>query len=306
MKKKRRHKWPHGRVGWLLGVCLMMLVRAGAQDRFSYVTTLDTVKKTAFYRIALNPGLVAKCRPDLADLRIIGSDGRFVPYVLKDERHAHSPIIPDATLSRKDSSNKHTYLTLQFPETYEIDRVIMEVKSPRFYRRGVHIMAQDPTTNEWTLVTAVTVDPDHILFHTPTVRTRRLQLDIDNADNPPLVINRVPCAQVLRYLVTYLQADSSYRLLAGNPQSRAPEYDLGYFTDSAQTSADWLSSGSPQLFYYGDTMAETDKAVQKTSARKDHSGVLLWTTITLALLLLLYLSLRMAKAVRQNDADDRL
>ncbi|HEX3933568.1 MAG TPA: hypothetical protein VHW43_02745, partial [Puia sp.] len=59
-------------------------IRAGAQGMFTYQAKLDSIAADDFYQIILTPELVAKCRPDLGDLRILGPDKRFVSYVLKD------------------------------------------------------------------------------------------------------------------------------------------------------------------------------------------------------------------------------
>src|SRR5258708_5977021 len=93
MKKKR----------WFKLACLLLLlsIRGAAQgpihgetrsairgetpDSFAWQANLDTVRQAAFYKITLTPGLVAKCRQDLPDLRISDANGQFIPYVLKSD-----------------------------------------------------------------------------------------------------------------------------------------------------------------------------------------------------------------------------
>jgi hypothetical protein len=54
---------------------------ASAQKNFKYKAALQKTDSTGFYRIGLQPALVAKAKPDLSDLRITDAKGNFVPYI---------------------------------------------------------------------------------------------------------------------------------------------------------------------------------------------------------------------------------
>src|SRR5579872_2092246 len=116
MKKRRRHNGSIIVIG-----CLALAagsVSAQAPASFAWRTDLDTIRQTAFYKIPLSPELVAKCQPGLPDLRIGGPDSRFVPYVLRDNDPGDAAgntwqAIPNPILRQKDSSNRHSYITLQ-------------------------------------------------------------------------------------------------------------------------------------------------------------------------------------------------
>src|SRR5882724_5643867 len=67
-------------------VCVTGMAQGPATLRtFAYKAALDTVKQAGFYKITLQPDLLAKCREDLSDLRIADKDGKFMPYVLKSD-----------------------------------------------------------------------------------------------------------------------------------------------------------------------------------------------------------------------------
>ena len=72
MKRRRLYNgWRAFRVGALV-ICLNLWgLNTEAQVGFMYKATLDTITKDAFYKIELPPALVAKCRVDLGDLRIL-------------------------------------------------------------------------------------------------------------------------------------------------------------------------------------------------------------------------------------------
>lgn len=52
-----------------------------AQYTFKYKAGLETPKQSGFYKISLQPNLLAQCKDDLTDLRIIDQQKNFIPYV---------------------------------------------------------------------------------------------------------------------------------------------------------------------------------------------------------------------------------
>ena len=88
---------------------------------------MDTPGETDFYRIVLSPELVARSKTDLSDLRILDAEGRFVPYVLKegivDTGGTVFQAIANPAILQRDSSDRHSYITLTWRETYRIDQL---------------------------------------------------------------------------------------------------------------------------------------------------------------------------------------
>src|SRR5579863_6627562 len=148
---------------------------------------IDPVTTTGFYRIVLPPQLVAKCLADLSDLRIYKPDGTTVPYVLRtnvhDRLNAGYLALPDPSVQRKDSSNKHSYYRLQYDDAYRIDRLSLMISNPVLYKREMHISASRDNS-EPVHVTRVSIDPHDTAFKLPSFKTRTLVIDIDNGDNP--------------------------------------------------------------------------------------------------------------------------
>jgi hypothetical protein len=198
---------------------------------------VDPITKTGFYRIVLPPRLVSNCQADLSDLRIFKPDGTTVPYVLRtnaqDPLNAGYLALPDPSIRRSDSSNKHSYYWLQYDDAYRIDRLSLMIADPILYKREVRVMAYMDSTGP-VPVTSLSIDPHDTAFRLPSVKARSLVIDIDNGDNPPLSITRVASAQSGIYILTYLEAIThiDYELLTGHGGDGPPDYDLHYFTDS--------------------------------------------------------------------------
>jgi hypothetical protein len=314
MKKKYRIK------GLLACGLLGLSAVAQAQQQPSVTARVDSVTRTGFYRIVLPPQLVANCRPDLSDLRIYKPDGTTVPYVLRtaihDKMNAGYLPLPDPTVSQKDSSNKHSYYRLQYADAYRIERLSLIVSNPILYRRTVRIMAEEDSTGDKP-VTCVSIDPKDTVFLLPAVKAKTLLIDIANGDNAPLVIRRVVSAQSGIYLLAYLLAGGGnrYELGAGDSIEGPPDYDLHYFTDSLQQHP--FDIGLQRVRLRAGRASGQKKRVKQAagaevsgqdgaSAAGRKSGLLLWSILIFILLMLTFVSIKLARAVSQKEKHDRL
>jgi hypothetical protein len=282
---------------------------------------VDSVPRTGFYRIILPPQLVAKCRPDLSDLRIYKPDGTTVPYVLRtaihDRMNAGYLPLPDPMISQKDSSNKHSYYRLRYDDTYRIERLSLVVSNPILYKRTVRIMAEEDATGDKP-VTCVSIDPKDTVFLLPAVKAKTLLIDIANGDNAPLLIRKVVSAQSGIYLLAYLLAGEGnrYELGAGDSIEGPPDYDLHYFTDSLQQHPFDIGL-QPVMLRAGAASGQRMPAKKVGSgglasgtdsvpAGGRKSGLLLWSILIFILLILTFVSIKLAKAVSQKEKHDRL
>jgi len=269
---------------------------------------LDSVTRTGFYRIALPPELVARCRADLGDLRI-RSAGGFVPYVLNTDVaspwNAGYLSVPDPVIRQKDSSDKHSYIWLEYKDAYRIDRLSMAVRGPSLYRRRIRVM-----DGNW-VVADVSINPHDTVFRiVAAVKARRLLIDIENADNAPLVVSRVAGYQSGIFLLAHLEAGREYGLAAGDSLAEKPEYDLHYFTDSLSQKP--MDIGFKAVYFRPDLKKDgstTGKVLLKASQQRTRSRsgeLLLWSVLALVLLFLLYFSAKMVRAIGKKESNDRL
>ena len=294
MKKRSRNR--------LLPMVLLVLLgwNAGAQGVFAWCAQIDSITGDGFYQIRLNPGIVAKCKADLADVRILGPGGRFVSYVLKDSRGSDSAErlrlpLPGALMAQKDSSDKRSYIDLRFPEAYEIDWLLFVIRDPVLYKREAQLFVEGPHPGEWTSAAFITFSPGKAMIPIPAVKSRHLRVAINNADNAPLVIREVAGFQASHWLIAYLKAGEVYEVLAGNTQAGAPDYDLKYFTDSLKTTPPTLVPGpaSPTAFANSKPVAPEVKGEPNR-----RGGLLLWSILFVILILLVYFSVKLVRDIR--------
>ena len=197
-------------------------------------------------------------------------------------------LTPAPEITQKDSSNHHSYITLTYHEPYLIEHLEVEIKGPALYKRKVRLFSKEDPSMDVTF----DIDPANHSFQLPPTKGKILVMDISNEDNAPLVVSKVATSQLERYLLTWLQPGAGYRLLMGNAQAAAPTYDLKYFVDSV--------SREPVAIIPGRLLA-VSKPAAPPAASKDRSGVMLWVIISIVLVLLVFLSIKMLKAIPGNQ-----
>jgi hypothetical protein len=288
-----RRKFRNSR--WLTAFLLLASVVCTAQYHGPGVfAAIDSVAKGGFYRVVLVPRFVAQCRADLSDIRIYDQYGQETPYVLKSDAHDDSLnagmlAIPDPEISRKDSSNRHTYYRLQFDAAYRMDRLSFVIRQPVLYKRQAVISTLNDTTAQE--VQTITIDPKDTAFQIPPVKAKCLLIDVANEDNAPLGIGRVATAQSGIYLVSLFQPDRRYELTAGDRVISAPDYDLHYFTDSMKTV--------PALVGLG-PLRQIGEEYPKISVKQSGGRpglLLLWSMVAVILVLLIFVSVKLARAI---------
>jgi hypothetical protein len=145
------------------------------------------------------------------------------------------------------------------------------------------------------VVQTITIDPKDTAFGVPAIKAKGLLIDVANEDNAPLEIGRVATAQSGIYLVTLLQPGRRYDLTAGDPVVHAPDYDLHYFTDSMKAVPALIGLGPLQPI----DEEYSNRSVKQRGGRP--GMVLLWGLITVILILLLFVSIKLARAIDKKE-----
>lgn len=98
----------------LVIVAMAFVICVGGQALFTYQAELGNVQQAGFYKIVLDPSVVAKCKDDISDIRILDDNNRQVPYILhadqpsfKESRFTELPIIS----KRRKKINKPIWLS---------------------------------------------------------------------------------------------------------------------------------------------------------------------------------------------------
>lgn len=102
-----------------------------AQSGFVYKTALENVKERGFYKIVLQPQIVAKCRKELYDIRIFDNNGKQVPYLLRTDynNYTENNFTELPMLSVQQSSDSQTHVVVQNKLNKQLSELILVIRN---------------------------------------------------------------------------------------------------------------------------------------------------------------------------------
>ena len=242
-------------------------------------------------RMRLDAETVARCRPDLADLRLVDAEARQWPYLLN--RTGASERLALGVGEPRRVGGKSIY-TLELPASpLRIERLLLDGPAP-FLDRSFELLGTPAGNGRQPRVLArgrLRRLPDDVgeleiaLEGEPVVG---LELRVDDGDDPSLVWSsaaaRVPLPEL------YFAAPAGdYALLFGDLEARAPRYELEQVRDLVLA----VDSTSVRAG------AMTDNPARGALARFRGEGgwqqILLWSALVMATGVLAGITLKLAR-----------
>ncbi len=189
-------------------------------------------------------------------------------------------LLSPPKIVQHDSSDKKSYIHLQFGNNYRIDKLQFSLSGAKFFNRLFTLYNNKNSIDKLVLATGYVTSGDSSIMLTLHVKTSALLLVINNLDNAPLTLSQANAYQLPVDLIAYLDSGKNYNLLFGDSTMRAPAYDLQYFRDSIRDNT------------YPLAIKKVVKVAMpaQTEANTHLSGWLLWSIIIAVLILLIYLS----------------
>jgi hypothetical protein len=273
---------------------LAFAMRPGAVvDRrlFSHLRSL-TVPSTAegLSRLRIEPADLAVLNDDLSDLRVTDDTSRQWPYLL--ERDAATDLVPLEVEGPKSRDRTSRY-TLRLPVSpMRFDRLILDTGAG-FFDRGFSLEAKSADKKEDQIIlrgrlTRPVDDPRPVNLAVPAVRLASIDLVVEDGDDAPLEFRSARARVVLPEV--YLTApEGRYALLLGAPDQDPPRYELERVRDVVlAVKAAPIAAGA----------LETNRDYS-LHARLQGQGyrqtALLWIALSAAVLVLVILTLRLAR-----------
>jgi len=241
-------------------------------------------------RLRLGPEDLAALRPDLADLRIVDARSLQWPYLV--ERGDGAIEIPlAAEASSKDRATTYGLSSVVYPMT--VNRVAVDTDAAyfdrafRLYGAGADDKATEIVLAQGRFARA-NGDPMPVTIDFPTARIARLALKIEDGDDAPLRLKsiraRVPVPDI------FVAAPAgSYTLLLGAEASDAPSYELEHVRDVV------LAVGAAEMKPQPIERNPGYRVSSRLAQGKGRDQVLLWSALLAAVVVLLALTLRLAR-----------
>ncbi len=196
--------------------------------------------------------------------------------------------LPSPRILQKDSSNKKSYVTLQFEDSYPIAKLNLAITGTALYRRTAY--AYD--TLGYPLGDAILMpNSDSVLLSGR--KEKKVLLIIENEDNEPLTVKNVLGWQLEEVAIASLQNDTRYYIETGNKGASQPIYDLRFFSESILPLEEIII---PKTL-------EPVAQKQETKVSEKINKGWIWVFIIIALLCLLLLSYKLLQNIPKNQND---
>ncbi len=202
--------------------------------------------------------------------------------------------VPDPSVIQKDSAKK-SYVTLIFNRPYTIDQLAFEIAGPDYYLRTINMGRYAKQRNQsvyfeaWYSHTLSSSSKNMFAFD--GLRADTLSIEIENEDNPPLIIKSVKAFQLNKYIVAQLESGEQYELYFSNDNASAPNYDLKYFSDVIPSSLSFLNVSNLQ------SIAGRD--IEKPSSQFFNKQMV-WIILGIVVVVLGAISIRLMNEMKHN------
>jgi len=146
----------------LLVCCLFAALTASAQKTFKYAAKVGPVDTPEFYSIALQPGLVAKSKADLSDLRLMDDSGHFVPYVLAQGQPPwvdnSAPYIPFPAVAAKSATDSGTTYVVKNTAPAPVNNLFIKLKNAAV-ERTLNLFGSDDLNHWYVIEENIAIQP---------------------------------------------------------------------------------------------------------------------------------------------------
>jgi hypothetical protein len=261
--------------------------------------------------------------PDNSDgtqaLEIMGfpwSNYEYYWLEIKDSLHAPLNILNAGYYEQQFSTGKYTELPVKIKtidsasqkKTYVqvlcnahqfVDKAEVMVSGAKYYRRNatllekrVRILKRGERKEYYRPVQRFVLTTGRTaIVELADVRSQEFMIEIENDDNPSLVIPTVKLYQLNRYLTAWLKKEAQYTVKLGQPSLAAPVYDLAFFKDSIPERINALEVGDIRLL---------EQVEAETPDIFFTNNTLIWVAIVAVMLVLGFMSVKLAR-----EASDR-
>lgn len=193
----------------------------------------------------------------------------------------------------KKNSKNISRVRIRLKDSYAFNLLHINIEGAKYFKRDINIYQLKNKRRE--LIFTGNINSARIPEIILSGKTNTIDLDIENEDNPPLLIKSVDVYQTQRSLISYLEKDHQYQILFGDSAALAPKYDLKFFEDSLQNI---LLSIQPQAI-------KINPLYKPVKTKNDGIPAwLVWVAIALVVTLLIVLTIQMTKEVSKRSASE--
>lgn len=238
-------------------------------------------------------------------LRIIFNDKNSLPIKILDVGVYKSGffiqnLIEVDGFSREtisDKNRKVTQLTFKSEKAHRIDRISFKINTEFFLRNVKVIVKKTHKVNKQVEIYDQVVDEFQLnsknknTFVLNALHEKEFRIEIENQDNPPLVVESIQLYQKPIFLVANLKQNKKYELMIDHSLKK-PSYDLGNFISNKTDAID-------DVFVPNFSKVKRNKESLKTPAFWE-TTIFMWLCIVLGAFLIVYFALGLLKDLNRE------
>lgn len=140
-------------------------------------------------------------------------------------------------------NKKKTLAHITFDNPEIINQIQFSVSSPSFYKRNTRIylnksrkIKRHTETYQEDIAQFELNSETKNIFTIPQAFEKELFIEIENEDNPALVLSSIQFFQIPVAIIADLKANEKYTIATGNENLMAPQYDISYFKNKVSNS----------------------------------------------------------------------
>ena len=206
---------------------------------------------------------------------------------------------PASVIIQKDSG-KISYIKITQQQPFHFDNISIQLSGSKYFYRNVDLYIPNSGNHSFSnpgkLLESFSISNNSTLqFKVPLCNAAIFYLFIHNQDNLPLIVNTIKTFNTYGFMTSYLEKNTSYKLILGNESAIMPNYDLTGLNTQIADTIPFLTAGNI-------VVAEDNSIV---SAPAKNNKWMLWAAIGAALLILLLFTKKMLTEVdkrKQNDS----
>jgi hypothetical protein len=249
-------------------------------------------------RLRLTPEVLALARPDLGDVRVVDTESRQWPYIIKPG--AVQQLV-DVTFAPPILAQGTSRYAVQLPAwPAQIDELLIRVDR-EYLDRPYRVVAKPEGERgaERAIASGRIIrrmgESAQASIPVPPVRVSELALVIEDGDDAPLSLTRARAAFTVPDLLL-VAPSGEYALLVGDPGAAPPRYDLARARDAiVGATAGVIETGPLGL-------SPTHRVAVTASKEGGAEQIALWGALGLAVVVLAGLALRLARHESRRDS----
>ena len=208
---------------------------------------------------------------------------------------------PTTFIYQKDSA-KISYIKVIQQHPYHFDGFYLNLSGVKYYSRNIDFFIPTNTNHSFSnpgkLLQSYTISNNSNLnFQLPLIKDSIFYLLIHNEDNLPLKLNEASTTLNECFIKAYLEKNNQYKLILGNENATAPNYDIEKLNIKLKDSATYLSINNIEV------LPQQIIAVTKNDS---NNKWIIWVAIIAGLSILLLLTKKMIKEVDKKTNNDTI